>query len=839
MTNVIGIRYALVRDRAEWEATRTGLERDRSDALVLACVPGPAAALGVAQVGPYTPAPSGIASDSCGRVYLCDTANNRVVVYDEVCGTIVIVAGELGGGTGPGNFQTPAALSIEDDALIVTDSGNRRIQELQPVTLDVRAIWSDGLVKPTGLARSRQGLYVLDQGVDRIVHFDALRQRDDAFSQSPAGNTAGCRFIAVGGADSLFASVAGNQNVSVFGSDGAARAGLATPAPFAPGALAADGTRLFAANTLDGTIAMFDVATMSFVGLVPNYRGPVSAMSIDRAGNLYVKSGADEAYSKLAAASAHVATGSLDVGPLDAGEGTSWLRLRVEAETPPGTTLALYSALRTDTGPPVAADYHLAPSRDLLLADPRGTTGLPLRYLWVRICLSTTDPSITPRLRQVTAQTPGRSYIDDLPTIYRAQDAGSGFLRRWLELFRAKIEDVEHSFEDVADRFDPRMAPASEVGALATWVAFDGPPSPPTAKLRDWLSGAWRAYARRGTVAGLQDAFELYTGVRPEIVEAFRERHLWRLGENELGFGTGLAPALPDGMAVQGPIPGNPSLAGLTGDYFSDVGLSVPSGTQIDPQIVTSLPARSSARWTGQVLARYSEIYALDVMAPDGVRLWIDDGLVIDRWIVSSTAAPGYVRLQANHWHRITLEVFVINAGPPPITLLWSSTSQGKEIIPPQQLYAVVDDSVTTSTRDPLAPPPDLTIVGETVVGGHGPLDPSQFGQPLFWDSAHRFTVLVPAHCAPDAESRQTLVDLVEREKPAHTVAHVCFVVPGFVVGVQDEVGQNAVIGEIPAELELGATRLGYSSTIPDEGRSVPGFRIGQRDRIARDNKLG
>ena len=43
-------------------------------------------------------------------------------------------------------------------------------------------------------------------------------------------------------------------------------------------------------------------------------------------------------------------------------------------------------------------------------------------------------------------------------------------------------------------------------------------------------------------------------------------------------------------------------------------------------------PDTFSVRWTGQVRARYSEIYTFHALCDDGVRLWINDQLIIDNW---------------------------------------------------------------------------------------------------------------------------------------------------------------------------------------------------------------
>jgi hypothetical protein len=82
--------------------------------------------------------------------------------------------------------------------------------------------------------------------------------------------------------------------------------------------------------------------------------------------------------------------------------------------------------------------------------------------------------------------------------------------------------------------------------------------------------------------------------------------------------------------------------AGLTGTYFSDDSLGNAVLTRIDPTInfnwADASPDASidadhfSARWTGQVQAKFSEDYTFIVNADDGVRLWVNGNLVIDQW---------------------------------------------------------------------------------------------------------------------------------------------------------------------------------------------------------------
>ena len=90
-----------------------------------------------------------------------------------------------------------------------------------------------------------------------------------------------------------------------------------------------------------------------------------------------------------------------------------------------------------------------------------------------------------------------------------------------------------------------------------------------------------------------------------------------------------------------------------------------------------------------------------------------------------------------------------------------------------------------------------------------------EFGAPLYDDLAHHFCVGVPAGELTTPGARQALERLVERERPAHTRAHVCVVEPRARVGFQARVGVDAIVGggrhrpgrRRPAV--VGATRIG------------------------------
>ncbi|MBD2518702.1 PQQ-dependent sugar dehydrogenase [Nostoc sp. FACHB-973] len=95
-----------------------------------------------------------------------------------------------------------------------------------------------------------------------------------------------------------------------------------------------------------------------------------------------------------------------------------------------------------------------------------------------------------------------------------------------------------------------------------------------------------------------------------------------------------------------------------------------------------------SARWTGQVEAKYSETYNFYTSTDDGVRLWVNNKLLIDKFVDQSTTQhSGSIALVAGQKYDIKLEYYE-NGYTAVSQLSWSSASQTKEIIPQSQLYS-------------------------------------------------------------------------------------------------------------------------------------------------------
>jgi phage tail-like protein len=85
--------------------------------------------------------------------------------------------------------------------------------------------------------------------------------------------------------------------------------------------------------------------------------------------------------------------------------------------------------------------------------------------------------------------------------------------------------------------------------------------------------------------------------------------------------------------------------------------------------------------------------------------------------------------------------------------------------------------------------------------------------EPLDW-GAHRFTIFFPT--APDrvAADREKVARVVEREKPAHTTAELCPVLPRFRIGVQAMIGFDTMVGD-PGHMVLNQNAtLGYDTML-------------------------
>jgi len=120
--------------------------------------------------------PQGVCRDEDGAVYVCDSRNGRVAVFDAEGR-----AGESIGRTGflPGQFHLPQGCDVRGTLLAVADTQNHRVQLIDTLTLDVQRVigrLGDGVGefrRPSDVAFDPDGaLWVLDSGHGRALRYD-------------------------------------------------------------------------------------------------------------------------------------------------------------------------------------------------------------------------------------------------------------------------------------------------------------------------------------------------------------------------------------------------------------------------------------------------------------------------------------------------------------------------------------------------------------------------------------------------------------------------------------------------------------------------------------------
>ncbi|MBS0659800.1 MAG: DUF1800 family protein [Verrucomicrobia bacterium] len=192
------------------------------------------------------------------------------------------------------------------------------------------------------------------------------------------------------------------------------------------------------------------------------------------------------------------------------------------------------------------------------------------------------------------------------------------------------------------------------------------------------------------------------------------------------GFTVGSAGAASVAIAPAG----NANGTGLQGEYFNSTSTAINAGysaalfnpanlrlTRTDSLInftyATGVAPGTGVnstyyvvRWTGQVQPQFTGTYYFVTRTDDGVKLWVNGQLIIDRWVnQGATDLTGAIELKAGVLYDLRMEYYQATGGATQ-QLSWYSDSQVKQIIPTGRLYPA---------GSTLAPP--ALVNGATAVG--------------------------------------------------------------------------------------------------------------------------
>ena len=160
------------------------------------------------------------------------------------------------------------------------------------------------------------------------------------------------------------------------------------------------------------------------------------------------------------------------------------------------------------------------------------------------------------------------------------------------------------------------------------------------------------------------------------------QSQLYSTGNTEIGTGTGLLAQYFNAPDLSSPTaPFNvPVLTRFDGPIDFDW-----SSVSPDPSINQT---NFSARWTGQIAAQFSETHTFYVTADDGVRLWVNNQLLVDGWIDQpATTYTGTIALTAGQKVGIKMEYYQRYGGAV-AKLEWSNPSRPRALVPASQLYS-------------------------------------------------------------------------------------------------------------------------------------------------------
>jgi predicted phage baseplate assembly protein len=169
----------------------------------------------------------------------------------------------------------------------------------------------------------------------------------------------------------------------------------------------------------------------------------------------------------------------------------------------------------------------------------------------------------------------------------------------------------------------------------------------------------------------------------------------------------------------------DPSAKGLLGEYFQGTNFEQRVFTRVDPNVDfnwTSLSPGTglgttnySVRWTGVVKTGAAGNYVFWTFSDNGVRLWVNGQLLINKWVSqSSTLWNESIVLEAGKFYDLRLEYFQ-DSGAAEVHLSWTEPSQTSRIIPPDRLFRIELPAewpgLTLADISGAAPSPEITTL--------------------------------------------------------------------------------------------------------------------------------
>ncbi|WP_063729302.1 phage tail protein I [Streptomyces sp. RTd22] len=234
------------------------------------------------------------------------------------------------------------------------------------------------------------------------------------------------------------------------------------------------------------------------------------------------------------ATDAYATSGSYITTLIDSGiSRCRWHRVRVDADVPDGTAVAVRIVVSEDGGYEDSDWQASAPgATDFLVDQPPG------RFLRLRLSLSG-DGAATPVVRRIRLDFPRVTSADLLPPAFREDPAADDFTERFLSLFDATLAQLDRVIERYPSLLDPAGVPDRVLPWLAGLLGLSFEAGWDARTRRALLAAAPELYRRRGTPWALREAVRIVFGVTPVVDELATDRRWAHLRGAVGGSGTG------------------------------------------------------------------------------------------------------------------------------------------------------------------------------------------------------------------------------------------------------------------------------------------------------------
>ncbi len=226
---------------------------------------------------------------------------------------------------------------------------------------------------------------------------------------------------------------------------------------------------------------------------------------------------------------------------LDSGEsGKKWRRAAMEGEFPEGTLteITFFACDRAEfvykgetlplekllLSPELSDNEKLMLTADSTQQTFRNCTDIMMnqvqgRYMWYIVRMR--GGSVQQKLTQLRIWLDGFSWLNYLPEVYREDVQGADFTARFLGIFQNIYEEMHEKINRIPSNYDLDHADRAFMEWLACWTGIENSSLWSDEQLRMLLKRGRELYRRAGTVDMISFMVEIYTGIRPMILENY------------------------------------------------------------------------------------------------------------------------------------------------------------------------------------------------------------------------------------------------------------------------------------------------------------------------------